>query len=62
MFTLALKIDAELVIEYDFGSEAEARTVVGKLIALSRSSWDYDGGTKTWTSGLRTMQITEEQP
>lgn len=59
MFTLALKIDQDLVMEYVFGSEPEARTLVGKLKSLSRASWDYEDGTKTWTCDIRTMRITE---
>ena len=59
MFNLSLKIDTELIIEYDFESEGEARTVVGKLKNLSRASWDYNSETKTWSCDIRTMQITE---
>ena len=59
LFALSLKIDEDLVVEYQHGTEAECVTLVNKFIQLSRASWDYNSETKTWSCDIRTMQITE---
>ena len=59
MFTLSLKIDEDLVAEYELESEEEAKTLVGRFINLSRDSWEYNSETKTWSCDIRMMQITE---
>jgi hypothetical protein len=59
MFMLTLKIDQDLVAEYECKSEAEGSTIANRLVQLSRVTWSYDDETKTWSWEDRTMTISE---